>query len=929
MNQRSRSHAIAALILCATVMAPCMASDPEPPALVVFSSTSAARSAPQLSGDGNTTLASLREDPNVFMLRIGLGAPEAVLEAGALSFAASPAPGDAVSFHDLERTDHPNGLVSLYARDPITISEAAIVIDGSDVSGRVRDSEGTTWRLTPLGGGLTAVYQYDASGFRMHPPGWDPGAVPRMDSAPRGRSPEGAPEKKSLGADTGDVIDVMAIYTRAARTKVGSIDSFLQEAFDNAHRHYDNSGIPFRLRMVHAAQTSYSESGDIGSDLDAIREVDDGLMDEVHALRDRHGADLVHLFIQGVTPSSGRTVTCGIAYFAHLEILASLGFGVTAVECEQRDGRTFVHEIGHNQGAHHDRANVEGRVPFPYGYGNCHPSRRWATVMAYVGINNNCSTRAPYFSSPALRFGGVPTGVANSMDNRRVLLETARIVANHRQSTSSGGGAHLLPYFLARRTPGRQGFVRIVNRSERSGTVTVTAIDDEGRNAGTETLDLDAGGALHFNSDELERGDRGKGLSGVGSGTRHWRLLVASELDIQPLAYVRTDDGFVTRMDEVEEKLEGSGNRYIAHFTNPGRNRNQRSYLRLINPGSAAADVTIRAHDDRGNQRGPVSLSLPAGHARHVTASDLESGRGLSGRLGTGAGKWRLAVSATQPVHVMSLLDTPTGHLTNLSGVSGITGTAAPPPPSTDDHGDTRATATVVQAPSSTRGSLESGGDKDYFRFDLGQGGRLQVRTTGSTDTFGTLLRGGSVIGSNDDDGADINFRLTVPQAQAGTWYVEVKGYDSATTGDYALEVEFSGASSGSDMELTVVDQCPDGEDIQYRFFEFVSRSSTRPAGVWPGGDRVYVTRGYSLRTTSRLRCTAGRLVCYGGESRTTQRIYWGIGIDGDKSCSQCCVTCRSGVNTGWSLTCSSNDSTPVPPEGPAGKAPESVPLRR
>ena len=682
MSGRSRIHAIAALVLCATVTAPCVAGDPEPPALVTFFSTSASPGAPSLSGDGNATLASLLEDPNVLMLRIGHGAPEAVLEAGAFSFARSSAPGDEVSFRDLERTDHPNGLVSLYARGPTVGSETAIIIDGPDVSGRVQDSEGAIWRLTPLGGGLTAVYQYDASGFRMHPPGWDPGAVPGMDAAPRERSPEGVSEKKSLGADTGDVIDVMAIYTRAARTKVGRIDSFLQEAFNNAHRRYDNSGIPIRLRMVHAAETSYFESGDIRSDLDAIREPRDGFMDEVHALRDRYGADLVHLFIQGTTPAAGNTVTCGVAHFAHLPSFAKFGFGVTAVECEQRNGRTFVHEIGHNQGAHHDRANVaEPPAPFSYGYGNCHPSRGWSTVMAYVGINNSCSTQAPYFSSPALRFGGVPTGVANSMDNRRVLLETTRIVANHRQSKSSGGGAHLLPYFLARRTPGRKGFVRIVNRSDRSGTVTVTAIDDEGRNAGTETLDLDARGALHFNSDDLELGNRDKGLSGVGPGTRDWRLLVASDLDIQPLAYVRTDDGFVTRMDEVEEKLEGSGYRYIVHFTNPGRNRNQRSYLRLINPGSAAADVTIRAYDDRGNQRGPVSLSLPAGHARHVPASDLESGRGLSGRLGTGAGKWRLAVSATQAVHVMSLLDTPTGHITNLSGIPGITGTVPTPPP--------------------------------------------------------------------------------------------------------------------------------------------------------------------------------------------------------------------------------------------------------
>ena len=743
MNGQFRNHTVAALILCAAVTAPCAAGDTEPPALVVFTTDGAARNVPPLTGDGAATLNSLREDSNVSMLRIGHSAPEAVLQAFAFSLVLSPAPGHAVHFRDLERTDHSNGMVSLYARDGGAGSETSIVIDEPDVSGRVHDGQGNTWRLTPLGGGLTAVYRYDTSNFRMHPPGWDPGGVPGMDTAPRAHTPENT----GAEADTGDVIDVMVIYTRAARTKVGNVNTFLQEAFDNARRHYENSELPFRLRLVHAQETTYAEIGDIGDDLDAIRLPNDGKMDNVHALRDQHGADLVHLFIRGATPNSDDTMICGVAWFAHRQERANLGFGATAVECEQEDGDTFTHEIGHNQGADHDRPNTDGTAPFPYGYGNCHPQRGWSTVMAYVGINNNCSSGIPFFSSPLLRHEGVPTGEANSTDNRRVLLETARIVANHRPSESTGGGTHhLLPYILADRTPGRQGFVRIVNRSDRAGTVTVTAIDDDGRNAGIETLNLDARGAVHFNSYDLERGNTDKGLSGVGDGVRDWRLLVTSELDIQPLAYVRTTDGFVTRMDDVEEKLDGAGNRYTVHITNPGSNQSQRSYLRLVNTRNASTQVTIRAHDDRGVQRGPVSLSVPAGRARHVTASELETGQGLSGRLGTGSGKWRLTVEASQPVHVMSLLQSPTGHVTNLSGVPAVTDTVAPP---TDDHGNTPDTATVVQAPSSTPGGLESDDDKDYFRFDLRQAGRLQVQTTGSTDTIGTLFRGSSAVDSN------------------------------------------------------------------------------------------------------------------------------------------------------------------------------------
>ena len=49
---------------------------------------------------------------------------------------------------------------------------------------------------------------------------------------------------------------------------------------------------------------------------------------------------------------------------------------------------------------------------------------------------------------------------------------------------------------------------------------------------------------------------------------------------------------------------------------------------------------------------------------------ELTEPYGLGARIdesGDGAGKWRLAVTSEQPVIVMSLLSSPTGHLTNLS----------------------------------------------------------------------------------------------------------------------------------------------------------------------------------------------------------------------------------------------------------------------
>ena len=81
----------------------------------------------------------------------------------------------------------------------------------------------------------------------------------------------------------------------------------------------------------------------------------------------------------------------------------------------------------------------------------------------------------------------------------------------------------------------------------------------------------------------------------------------------------------------------------------------------------------VSGTDDSGRTGGPVALRVPAGHSRTVTSVDLEAGGdGLVGTLGDGQGKWRLMVESDRPVRVMSLLSSPTGHLTNLSTAPGL-----------------------------------------------------------------------------------------------------------------------------------------------------------------------------------------------------------------------------------------------------------------
>ena len=195
-----------------------------------------------------------------------------------------------------------------------------------------------------------------------------------------------------------------------------------------------------------------------------------------------------------------------------------------------------------------------------------------------------------------------------------------------------------------------QGFVRVVNASDRAGTVRVRAFDDAGEEYDPLTLAIGAGEVVHFNSNDLESGNTAKGLTGgTGPGEGNWRLAFETGLDVQVLGYVRTPGGFVTSMHDT---VAGSGGVYEVAFFNPGSNTSQVSVLRLANRSAFTATVTIRGLDDAGEAgEGEVRLTIPAGAARMLRAPALESGgEGFDGALGDGRGKWRLRVASDQPL---------------------------------------------------------------------------------------------------------------------------------------------------------------------------------------------------------------------------------------------------------------------------------------
>ena len=230
-------------------------------------------------------------------------------------------------------------------------------------------------------------------------------------------------------------------------------------------------------------------------------------------------------------------------------------------------------------------------------------------------------------------------------------------------------GAHQVPLFPgAADASGREGFVRVVNRSDRSGSVTVDAADESDTDYAAAELTLGPLEAVQFDSDDLETGNADLGMSGIGPGSGDWRLSLTSELDIHVLSYIRSEsDGLLAPMHLVA----GVGTRHRVAFFNPGSNRAQVSQLRLQNPGPGVAEVTIAGVDDRGTSPGTVvTLMVSPGQTRTLTAQELEAGSdAVEGSLGDGAGKWRLVIEADAPIRVMNVLASPTGHLTSLATV--------------------------------------------------------------------------------------------------------------------------------------------------------------------------------------------------------------------------------------------------------------------
>lgn len=262
-------------------------------------------------------------------------------------------------------------------------------------------------------------------------------AAPHMTSASPAVSELGSGGDAQCNEDPANDITVLIAYTAIARAAAGStaaIEAECQLAVDTANQTYANSQINTRLRLVHTVEVTYDEVGTLPEHLARLQSPNDGIMDNVHTLRNDYGADMVSLLVQD---DDGGTL-CGWGYVMQTlsNSFESSAFSVVNRGCASSNF-SLAHELGHNMGCDHDRENTTGGGLYSYSYGwrfTGSDMVQYRSVMAYAP-----GTRVGYFSNPNVTFKGAATGVAigqpNESSNAQTINNSAFTDANWRRST--------------------------------------------------------------------------------------------------------------------------------------------------------------------------------------------------------------------------------------------------------------------------------------------------------------------------------------------------------------------------------------------------------------------------------------------------------------------------------------------------------------
>ncbi len=251
-------------------------------------------------------------------------------------------------------------------------------------------------------------------------------------------------------------IDVMVAYTPGFVSELGSrtlVIARIQNLVDITNQAYVTSGVNQQIRLVKTVEVNYPDNTSNDSALNDLTGLDangnpvpiPASLAGIAGLRTQYGADLVTMIRGYDNTVQGN---CGEGWLiggnqAPIVPSQSYIYGYSVVSDGSNNGyycvdTTFAHELGHNMGDAHDRANATSSGAYAYSYGYVGGGTNgFSTIMAYGTATD---TPLSVFSNPNISVcQNAPCGVADSStssaDNVHSMNNTAALIAQFEPTT--------------------------------------------------------------------------------------------------------------------------------------------------------------------------------------------------------------------------------------------------------------------------------------------------------------------------------------------------------------------------------------------------------------------------------------------------------------------------------------------------------------
>ena len=200
------------------------------------------------------------------------------------------------------------------------------------------------------------------------------------------------------------------------------------------------------------------------------------------------------------------------------------------------------------------------------------------------------------------------------------------------------------------------GFLRLINRSDSLGEITIEARDESDSTYESKVINMKAHAALQLTSADLERGSLVFG-SGLGDGEGLWTLDFSSESDLELMYFSATSDHSIAAMHD-RVPMSNASNTHVVQFLALDETKAS-NQVRIINSSSEDAQIRITGTDEMGEFSQSISLTVPAARSQLLTEDELVDGSiEITGNLGTGSGTWQLEICSSASIQVIHLVST-------------------------------------------------------------------------------------------------------------------------------------------------------------------------------------------------------------------------------------------------------------------------------